>query len=505
MALSPGDPNSHSRPDIHRSLSLHFDWDIDFQESKVRGETTIKFQRDKDDQKLLLDLNTLDIEWVQYSDDEDSSKKKLPFTVGPHGCCGSKLEVSLPASSSSPQFSLTIRHTSNPESPALLWMDKEQTSGKSHPFVFSQGQAILNRALFPCQDSPAVKTPYTATVRAPSELLVLMSALTIGEPSEVSPGIMEYKFEQKVPIPSYLVAFAAGKLESREIGPRSYVFAEEEYIDKAAFDFSETEDKLKVAEDICGPYLWGRYDILVLPPSFAYGGMENPCLTFVTPTLLTGDKSNSDVIAHEITHSWTGNLITNSNFEHFWLNEGFTVFIERKIKGRLKGEKERHFTTQLRWNELLECVNQEFHPEHEYTKLVPNLTGIDPDDAFCRVPYEKGSTFLWYLEELVGGAEKFEPFLKAYFKKFVYKSLDTDEFKTYFLAYFTDTDAVSSIDWNTWLYKPGMPPYQPNFDKTLAEEAWTLADKWVYWDKNEVNHDNKKSSIIKHSFILLGE
>ena len=198
MALSPGDPNSHSRPDIHRSLSLHFDWDIDFPESKVRGETTIKFQREKDDQKLLLDVNTLDIEWVHYSDDEDSNKKKLPFTVGPHRCCGSKLEVSLPATSSSPQFSLTIRHTSAPESPALLWMDKEQTSGKSHPFVFSQGQAILNRALFPCQDSPAVKTPYTATVRAPSELLVLMSALTIGQPSEVSPGVMEYKFEQKV-------------------------------------------------------------------------------------------------------------------------------------------------------------------------------------------------------------------------------------------------------------------------------------------------------------------
>ena len=486
MALSPGDPNSHSRPDIHKSESLHFDWDIDFQQKKVSGETTVKFQRIKDDKILLLDVNMLDIEWVKYSEDEGANQKKLSFTVGLHGCCGSKLEVFLPESTTSSHFSLTLRHSSAPESPALLWMDKQQTSGKKHPFVFSQGQAILNRALFPCQDSPAVKTPYTATLRAPSELLVLMSALARGEPREVSSGVMEYKFEQRVPIPSYLVAFAVGKLENRKIGPRSYVFAEEEYIEKASFDFSETEEKLKVAEDLCGPYLWGRYDILVLPPSFAYGGMENPCLTFVTPTLLTGDKSNSDVIAHEITHSWTGNLITNSNFEHFWLNEGFTVFIERKIKGRLKGEPERHFTTQLRWNELHECVHQEFDPEHEYTKLVPNLTGIDPDDAFCRVPYEKGATFLWYLEELVGGEERFEPFLKAYFNKFTYKSLDTDAFKNYFLTYFKSTNDVESIDWNTWLHKPGMPPYKPSFDITLAEEAWKLADKWVYWDKNEV-------------------
>ena len=213
-------------------------------------------------------------------------------------------------------------------------------------------QAILNRALFPCQDTPAVKTPYTATVRAPAQLTVLMSALSEEDgPKPAREGrCCEWTFRQPIAIPSYLVAFAVGDLESRDIGPRSRVFAEKEHIERAAFDFSETEAKLRTAEELCGPYLWSRYDILVLPPSFAYGGMENPCLTFVTPTLLTGDKSNTWVIAHEITHSWTGNLITNSNWEHFWLNEGFTVFTERKIKGRLHGgEPARHFSAILRW------------------------------------------------------------------------------------------------------------------------------------------------------------
>jgi len=198
--------------------------------------------------------------------------------------------------------------------------------------------------------------------------------------------------------------------------------------------------------------------------------------------LLSGDKSNADVIAHEIAHSWTGNLVTNSTFEHFWLNEGFTVFTERKIKGRMQGESVRHFTALLRWKELEETVNKVFSPSHPYTKLVPDLTGVDPDDAFSRIPYEKGSTFLWYLEDLVGGAAHIEPFLKAYYTEFAYKSIDSETFKTYFLQYFSGEPAVSEIDWDTWLNKPGMPPYKPKFDSSLAEACWKLAKQWQSWD-----------------------
>jgi len=234
-----------------------------------------------------------------------------------------------------------------------------------------------------------------------------------------------------------------------------------------------------------GPYVWTSYDILVLPPSFPFGGMENPCLTFATPTLLSGDKSNADVIAHEIAHSWTGNLVTNFNFEHFWLNEGFTVFVERKIVGRLHGEAYRHFSAILRWTELEECVNKVFGADNPLTKLVVDLNGVDPDDAFSVIPYEKGSTFLWYLEELVGGGEQFEPFLRSYYDKFKYQSITSDMFKNYFLEYFSSLESIKKIDWDTWFYSPGMPPYKPNFDSSLATACRGLAKRWQDWDTSK--------------------
>lgn len=482
MALSPGDPNSYSRPDLILTTNLKFDWTVDFGSETVCGIVEISCKRLVPDTKvLLLDTNSLSIDWVKFN-----GVTELKYEIGESGCCGAKMTVTLPDNAEE-VFTVSIKYSTSPESPALVWMTKDQTSGKQHPFMFSQGQAILNRALFPCQDTPSVKTPYQATVRVPRGLMALMSALNVGDSVTMDDNVTQFTFDQPIPIPSYLVALATGDLVSRDIGPRSRVYAEQEYIEMAAFDFSETERQLSVAEELCGPYLWTRYDILVLPPSFAYGGMENPCLTFVTPTLLTGDKSNSDVIAHEISHSWTGNLITNSTFEHFWLNEGFTVFIERKIKGRLKGEPERHFTSLLRWKELEECVHEEFDPTHEFTKLVPSLIGVDPDDAFCRVPYEKGSTFLWYLEQLVGGADKFEPFLKEYFKAFQYKSLDSDQFKQYFTRYFQDKADIANIDWDTWFFSPGMPPYKPTFDSSLADQCWTEAGKWLDLDSEKVH------------------
>ena len=480
MALSPDDPNSHSVPGEVLTKHLHFDWDIDFAGQTVTGDTSLTCHRLAETVRTLsLDTNQLHIKRVLYNSEQD-----LQFRLGPHGCCGSRLEIDLPPSCEE-KFTVVVSHTSSQDCPALLWLTADQTASKQLPFLFSQGQAILNRALFPCQDTPAVKTTYTATIRADSHLTVLMSALSEGHDDGQEGGSRQWKFRQPVPIPSYLVAFAVGLLSGRKVGPRSTIWAEEEYLEKAVTDFSETETMLRTAEDLCGPYVWTVYDILVLPSSFAFGGMENPCLTFVTPTLLTGDKSNADVIAHEITHSWTGNLITNSTFEHFWLNEGFTVFIERKIRGRMKGEAERHFTSMLRWKELEEAVNEEFSPDHEFTKLVPSLIGVDPDDAFCRVPYEKGSTFLWYLEEKVGGSAVFEPFMKDYFKEFSFKSLNSDEFKDYFTKYFQHKPSLD-IDWASWYYKPGMPDYKPDFDQSLACHCWQLADKWLEHDKTDV-------------------
>jgi len=290
-----------------------------------------------------------------------------------------------------------------------------------------------------------------------------------------------HTFNQKIPIQSYLIAIAAGDLESRKIGPRSHVWSEKEYVDKAAYDFAETETMLQKAEELCGPYVWGIYDILVLPPSFPYGGMENPCVTFATPTLLAGDRSLADVIAHEIAHSWTGNLVTNSNFEHFWLNEGFTVFTEQKIVGRMKGEPARHFSAIMRWKDLIYSVMTVQGETNPLTALVVDLTGVDPDDAFSVVPYIKGSTFLWYLEHLVGGPSLMEPFLKSYYDEFKYKSIDSNQFKEYFLNYFKDKD-LSAIEWDKWFHEPGMPLYKPNYDQSLAIACAELSKKWVNWN-----------------------
>lgn len=201
--------------------------------------------------------------------------------------------------------------------------------------------------------------------------------------------------------------------------------------------YFKTEDLLSTAEDLMGPYVWRQYDLLVLPPSFPYGGMENPCLTFVTPTLLAGDRSLVSVVAHEIAHSWTGNLITNNNPEHFWLNEGHTVFVERKISGRMYGESFRHLQAINGWDTLKETVEKEFNPNHEFTKLVPDLTGVDPDDAFSSIPYEKGSALLMHLEEILGGPKVFEPFLKAYVQRFQYKSINTSDWKAFLYEFFS--------------------------------------------------------------------
>ncbi len=284
-----------------------------------------------------------------------------------------------------------------------------------------------------------------------------------------------FDFEQTTPIPSYLVALGAGNLASREIGPRSLVWCEPEVLDKAAWEFADTETFIKLGEEFTCPYPWERYDILLLPPSFPYGGMENPCLTFLTPSLLAGDRSLVDVVAHEISHSWTGNLVTAANWEHFWLNEGFTMFLERKILGRLHGEQVRQFNSLVGLSDLKEAI-EVFGATSLATCLQPDLSATDPDDVFSSVPYEKGHTFLAFLEEVVGGPEVFEPFFKAHICYFAGKSITTDDFLTFFKQYFATqlTEIETKVDWDSWLKAPGHPPALPAYDRSLIEPCEQL-------------------------------
>ncbi|XP_026743180.1 leukotriene A-4 hydrolase isoform X2 [Trichoplusia ni] len=495
-ALSPLDPASYSRPEKaiikHISLALT----VDFEKQILCGSATLNFDVLQDINDVILDVSNLTIESVEA---EDGSQ--LQYKVGDHvPNFGSKLTVLLPKKlDSGEKLKIKIKYSTDPTASALQWLEAEQTSGKKHPYLFSQCQPIHARSILPCQDSPAVKFTYDAEITAPEEFTVLMSALR----GEVKSN--KTTFRQPMPLPSYLVALAVGVLESRQLGPRSLVWSEKEEIERSAWEFAETEKYLQAAEKLCGPYEWRQYDLLVLPPSFPYGGMENPCLTFVTPTLLAGDRSQAEVIVHEIMHSWTGNLVTNRNFEHFWLNEGFTVFLERKVAASLindssEAKKSRDFHSLLGLQELNEAI-EVFGASNPLTNLVCDLKGIHPDDSFSRVPYEKGSLFLRYIEDLVGGPAVFDGFIRSYLSNFSKQSIDTDQFKSYLLDYFKDTDKLNSVDWETWLHKSGMPPIIPNYDTSMTKVITALLVK-IADPSHNISHQDV-ASFTPHQMIHL--
>jgi len=384
---------------------------------------------------------------------------------------------------------------------ALQWLAPSQTVGKQFPYLFSQCQAILARAMFPCQDTCECKMTYEASVRCPAELNVLMSAVKASDsvpadapdwetPEGCGKEWVRHTFEQKLPIPPYLVAIVCGAVEGRRVGPRTTVWSEKEMVEDCAWEFEETEKFLVAAEKLCGPYKWGVYDLLVLPPSFPYGGMENPCLTFVTPTLLAKDRSQVSVIAHEIAHSWSGNLVTNETWEHFWLNEGLTVFTEIRIVRDVYGEEEATLHLAGEIKQLREDVD-DFGSDHNFTRLIPDLSGgADPDDAFSTVPYIKGMALFCLLESLVGGEMNFQPFVRAYFEKFSGGTVTSEQMRDYFLEYFGAkakedvaiatalAGPIAALDWQKLWYAPGMPDILPPCSGAPIEEAQNLARKW---------------------------
>ncbi|CAH2089690.1 unnamed protein product [Euphydryas editha] len=472
-ALSPLDPSSFSRPEFAVIKHIDLSYKVDFEKKILHGTSVLTVQVLDYIEDLILDTNNLIIERIEMKDGTPLNYK----LDDPVPNFGSKLTITLPQSAAPEQkLQIKITYSTVPSATALQWLDPNQTSGKKHPYLFSQCQPVHARSILPCQDTPAVKFTYEAEVTAPEEFTVLMSAIR-GE----SKG-NKTSFSQPVPIPSYLLALAVGVLESRRLGPRSHVWSEKDEIEQSAWEFAETEKYLQAAERLCGPYQWTQYDLLVLPPSFPYGGMENPCLTFVTPTLLAGDRSQADVIVHEIMHSWTGNLVTNRNFEHFWLNEGFTVFLERKvaaslIEDQVEAKKSRDFESILGLQELSETVISNLGVDNPLTRLVPDLNNTHPDDSFSRVPYEKGSLFLRYLEDLIGGPAIFDEFLRSYLNHFQRKSIDTDQFKDYLLNYFKDNEKLSQVDWDTWFFKNGMPPIIPDYDTSMTKSVKSLLEK----------------------------
>ncbi|KAL4659337.1 leukotriene A-4 hydrolase [Arapaima gigas] len=439
----------------HLNLTLH----VDFERRAIKGivALTVEVLEDKCS-SLTLDTKDLQINQVK------ANGQQLKFALGAkHSFNGTPLEISLPFDLSRGQHVIVeVTYETSPRASALQWLTPAQTAGKKHPYLFSQCQATHCRSMIPCQDTPSVKHTYYAQVSVPKELVALMSAVGDGqEPDPQDSKRTIYRFRQAVPIPSYLVAVVVGALDSREIGPRSRVWSEKELVEQAAYEFAKTEDMLKIAEDLVGPYVWEQYDIVVLPPSFPYGGMENPCLTYATPTLLClicAVCCPLQVIAHEIAHSWTGNLVTTKSWEHFWLNEGHTVYLERMIAKSLENEQYRQFKAIGGWKELQEAVKL-FGERNPLTNLVPSLKEVDTDAAFSFVPYEKGFALLYHLEELVGGSDVFMKFIRYYIQRYAYASVNTDEWKNCLFTYFRDKgDVLKKVDWDGWMNTPGMPP-----------------------------------------------
>ncbi|KAL6769065.1 LTA4 [Auxenochlorella protothecoides x Auxenochlorella symbiontica] len=473
----------HSTQSNYEAVTVtHADLDlvVDFSAKTISGTAQLKYEVKRSGCDALI-LDTRDLAIQEVSVDGAACQFTL---ASPHKALGSALSIPLPAGAGAgSQGSARVRFATSPASTALQWLSPAQTAGGKHPYLFTQCQAIHARSLVPCQDTPGAKLTYAARVRVPEVMTALMSAVPVDEAGrtgqESGDGTRMFSFAQQVPIPSYLLALAVGQLESRELGPVSRVYSEPSMVAAGAYEFAETDAFLQAAASVAGPYVWGRYDLLLLPPSFPYGGMENPCLTFVTPTLLAGDRSLANVVAHEIAHSWTGNLVTNASWEHFWLNEGWTMWLERRILAKLYGEATYEFHASLGYLDLREAV-ETWGAGHDFTCLVPDLSGgIDPDDAFSTIPYEKGFYFLHYLQTLVGGPEVFEAFFKDYIKAFSFKTVTSDGFKAYFLDYFTDsTPGVGGIDWDLWFYQPGMPPNVNSYDASLAESAYALAQSW---------------------------
>eukprot|EP00929_Paragymnodinium_shiwhaense_P067574 TRINITY_DN33992_c0_g1_i1.p1 TRINITY_DN33992_c0_g1~~TRINITY_DN33992_c0_g1_i1.p1 ORF type:complete len:557 (-),score=114.30 TRINITY_DN33992_c0_g1_i1:318-1892(-) len=359
-----------------------------------------------------------------------------------------------------------------PEAPATTWLEPLQTHGKQKPYLFTQGQACLNRSLFPCMDTPAVRFTYDAVLHVPQGFTAVMSAEVCGAASaeavSESPAAKHFKgayhslkFDMRQPIPSYLVAMAVGDLTSKPIGPRSKVWCEPSQLDAAVQEFDGMPEKyLLAAEKLYGPYRWDTYDLVVMPPSFPFGGMENPRMTFITPCLLAGDRSLGDVIAHEIAHSWFGNLVTNANWSEFWLNEGFTMFSQRRITDEVHGKA---FTAleATTGRKILEDDVKEFGDTSNLTKLrCPIEAGVDPEDTYNETPYEKGFAMVSFLRHVVDSEEAFDAWLLQYCQKFAFQSIIAEDMFEYFFASFPG--CKGKIDVEDWLHTPGMPKWLPD-------------------------------------------
>lgn len=445
------DHHSFSKP--NEAFVTHLSWtaNVDFEEKVIVA--TAKYQiKNNGGDKIHLDSRNLNVSSITRSDSEGD----LEFESIDHDeDLGT--EIVIPITSKTEWIAINYSTTKGAD--ALQFLNPTQTAGKKHPFLFTQSQAILARTWIPCQDSPGIRFTYDAEVTVPKGMLALMSATNPTEINET--GVYNFKMDQ--PVPSYLMALSVGNIEYRKLGEVTGVYAEPEIIESAAYEFADMQHMVDTAAALYGEYRWGKYDVIVLPPSFPFGGMENPRLTFATPTIIAGDRSLTALIAHELAHSWSGNLVTNATWDDIWLNEGFTVYFENRIMEEIFGEDFSNMLALLSYQDLqdeLEWLKSEGRESD--TRLRVDLEGRNPDDGLTGVPYDKGFYFLKLIEQTVG-KEKMDAFLKEYFAAFAFKVMTTDAFMYYLDEKLLSQDSTWTdiINPEAWVFGMGLPENCP--------------------------------------------
>ncbi|HYK77389.1 MAG TPA: M1 family metallopeptidase [Daejeonella sp.] len=438
----------HSFAEPNKAAVKHLDLDIkvDFDTQVISGKASWIIDNLTRGEEIVFDTRQLHIQKVTLGDED----KETTFALAPEvEYLGQALKIKIEPRTEK----VNIYYNTSKDAAAVQWLNPQQTAGKKYPFLFTQSEAILARTWIPCQDSPGIRFTYNAQVKVPKELLALMSAEN--PQSKNADGL--YQFKQPHAIPSYLMALAVGDIAFKAIDNRSGVYAEPITLPKAAYEFADMGKMVTAAEKLYGPYQWERYDVLVLPPSFPFGGMENPMLTFATPTVIAGDRSLVSLIAHELAHSWSGNLVTNATWNDFWLNEGFTVYIERRILEAIYGKDAAEMQEVLGFQDLKKTI-AEMGDNNPDTRLKADFNGRDPDLGVSDIAYEKGFAFLRNIEAAVG-RERFDAFLKAYFSSHAFQSVTTEEFLAYLNKNLIKGDKAleGKINAKAWIYEPGLP------------------------------------------------
>lgn len=498
------DPHSYARPAESRVDALDLELNVDFEKQQLSGTASWTLAPEHGD-SLVLDTYDLNIAKVEVDG------KEVQWRLGAKDAILGQA-LSLPLQHNSKV--VRISYSTQPGARALQWLSPEQTAGKKHPFLFTQSQAILARTWLPCQDSPGLRYRYRATIQAPAGMMALMSA---SNPQKRSAD-GRYSFEMEIPVPAYLMALAVGDIDFKAVGNRTGVYAEPTMLDKSVYEFAEMEQMLEAAEKLYGPYAWGRYDVLVLPPSFPFGGMENPRLTFATPTIITGDRSLVSLIAHELAHSWSGNLVTNATWNDFWLNEGFTVYFENRIMEAVYGADYAEMLAGISHADVMAEIEDLTAQGHAAkTKLKADMEGEDPDDGVGPIAYDKGYYFLRTIEQTIG-RPRWDAFLRSYFSDNAFSSMHTERFIEILRDSLTPAE-IKTIATERWIYGEGMPancpqPDSRRFDAVLQAlessrsgqplsaaltSTWSTHE-WVFFIRNLNETDAARSQAFDKAY-----